>query len=328
MAKKSRNTSAAGAKSPSPATTTASTKAAGSQAASTARTPQTRAERQARRPEIIQQRKEDRQRVYQKQKRQALYTKIGFGVLAALVLIGGVAWGFNKWGQSDVSGDVQTYFGAADFAGLHKDGQILYEEVPPVGGPHNAVWQNCGYYSQYLNNVNAVHALEHGAVWITYDPSKMSEKDIQTLKDKTKQTYVLVSPYPGMSAPVIASVWGKQIKLNGASDSRLDAFIKKYRQNPDNTPERGAYCTLGTSATTSTAPQTVPYVRVNGSKPVGGVTIAEATATAQAQLAATPPATPTTGGPGTPPVVGPIPSPAASPKASPVASPQATSTPK
>ncbi len=294
-----------------------------------------RAQRSAGRPVVMNERKDERFKTYQKQKQQALYTKIGFGVLALLVVLGGAWWGYGQWRQAKVSDDVQRYFGAGDFAGLHKDGDILYEEVPPVGGAHNVLWQNCGYYSQTINNVNAVHALEHGAVWITYDP-KLPADQIQTLKDKTKQTYVLVSPYPGLTSPVVASVWGSQIKLDGASDWRLDAFIKKYRQNPDNTPERGALCTLGTSATTTTAPQTVPFVRTAGSAPVGGVTVPEATATAQALLAGTPTASPpvppataeaASGTPAAmgPPIGPPAASPANSPAASPSVSPEASS---
>jgi len=319
MAKKSR------ANSPSNAAARA---ASGERSTAKVIPQQTRAERSARRPGAVKQRKDERYKTYQKQTRQALYTKIGFGVLALLMVIGASWWGYGQWRQAKVADDVQTYFGAGDFAGLHKDGEILYEEIPPVGGPHNAVWQNCGYYNQYISNINGVHSLEHGTVWITYDP-KLPADQIQTLKDKTKQTYVLVSPYPDLPSPVVASVWGKQIKLDSANDWRLDAFIKKYRQNPDNTPERGALCTLGKSATTTTPPQTTPYTRTAGTAPVGGVTLAEATATAQALLPATPassPAAAKTGSPAPAVVVpiAPVASPAGSSHASPIASPSAT----
>ncbi len=267
----------------------------------TSTTPPSRAERRERRPDVVQQRKEERQRAASRQRQQALFTKIGFAVLAVLIALGAGWWGYGQWQDNKVSGDVTTYFGAHDFTATHVSGDVLYEEVPPVGGPHNAVWQNCGFYNQYINNVNGVHVLEHGAVWITYDP-KLPADQVQVLKDKTKQTYILVSPYPGMSAPVIASVWGKQIKLTSATDSRLDQFIKKYRQNTDNTPEPGALCTLGTSATTTTIPQQVPYVRTAGTPPVGGVTVADATATAAAAGGGSPQAA--TGSP-TAPVVGP-----------------------
>ena len=45
----------------------------------------------------------------------------------------------------------------------------------------------------------------------------------------------------------MASAWGKQIELTGASDPRLDEFIKAYRQGPQ-TPEPGAACTGGIDA--------------------------------------------------------------------------------
>src|SRR5262245_4143393 len=30
--------------------------------------------------------------------------------------------------------------------GQHTEGPIAYPVTPPAGGPHNPVWQNCGYY--------------------------------------------------------------------------------------------------------------------------------------------------------------------------------------
>src|SRR5262245_66498261 len=52
----------------------------------------------------------------------------------------------------------------------HTTEDVTYPENPPAGGPHNPVWQNCGYYSEPIQDENGVHSLEHGAVWITYAP--------------------------------------------------------------------------------------------------------------------------------------------------------------
>jgi hypothetical protein len=49
----------------------------------------------------------------------------------------------------------------------HTEGFVEYDQSPPVGGPHNPVWANCDFYSSEVPSENAVHALEHGAVWIT-----------------------------------------------------------------------------------------------------------------------------------------------------------------
>jgi hypothetical protein len=132
-------------------------------------------------------------------------------------------------------------------AGQHVAGPITYRENPPMGGPHNVVWQNCGSYDFPIHNEHAVHALEHGAVWITYRPDLPSDQ-VQHLKDVAAEDYMLLSPYPGLKSAVVASAWNHQIALDGATDPRLPAFIGRYKNNPDTTPELGASCAGGTSA--------------------------------------------------------------------------------
>lgn len=127
----------------------------------------------------------------------------------------------------------------------HTEDKVTYAQSPPVGGQHNPVWQNCGYYSKPVTDENGVHSLEHGAVWITYQPN-LPKAQINTIKDlASNQTYVLASPYPGLDSPVVASAWGKQLKLQSADDPGLKQFISAYRKGPQ-TPEPGAACTNGT----------------------------------------------------------------------------------
>jgi hypothetical protein len=122
------------------------------------------------------------------------------------------------------------------------DYQAEYGMNPPAGGDHNQAWLNCGVYTEPQQNENAVHALEHGAVWVTYDPDALGDAEIETLRDSIPSTYMLLTPYPGLPAPVVASAWGNQVELDGVDDPRLGAFIEKFRQSPD-TPEPGAACT-------------------------------------------------------------------------------------
>src|SRR5436190_20321045 len=46
-----------------------------------------------------------------------------------------------------------------------------YASVPPAGGDHAPQWLACGVYDRPVDDGLAVHALEHGAVWITHDPA-------------------------------------------------------------------------------------------------------------------------------------------------------------
>lgn len=129
-------------------------------------------------------------------------------------------------------------------AGQHVEGTVDYDQTPPAGGPHNAAWLNCGIYEQPVPNENAVHSLEHGAVWVTYDPEEVTGGDLDALRDAVPSTYMVLSPFEGLDAPVVASAWGYQVQLDGVDDPRLADFIAKYRLSPD-APEPGALCSQG-----------------------------------------------------------------------------------
>ena len=122
------------------------------------------------------------------------------------------------------------------------DYEADYDMNPPAGGNHWAGWLNCGIYTEPQQNERAVHALEHGAIWVTYDPEALSAEEITTLQNSVPNTYMIVSPYPDLPAPVVASAWGYQVQLDGIDDPRLGEFITKYKENPDG-PEYGAACT-------------------------------------------------------------------------------------
>lgn len=128
----------------------------------------------------------------------------------------------------------------------HVETPVRYPQGPPVGGEHSPVWLNCGIYDNPVPNENAVHSLEHGAVWVTYRPD-LPPAQVTQLRDSLPDTYAILSPYPDLSSPVVASAWGKQLALTGPDDPRLEAFIGSYRQGPQ-TPEPGALCTGGTNA--------------------------------------------------------------------------------
>lgn len=124
---------------------------------------------------------------------------------------------------------------------VHVETAVDYEMSPPAGGPHNPAWLNCGIYELPVQAENAVHSLEHGAVWITYDPAIVTGADLDALRSKMPRSYIILSPFEGLQAPVVASAWGAQVELDGVADPRLEQFIVKYRQSPD-APEPGALC--------------------------------------------------------------------------------------
>jgi hypothetical protein len=164
---------------------------------------------------------------------------------AALLLIAIVAAVvYSQYTARQLLNDVKT---ARYPAGLHVAGSILYAENPPIGGQHNVVWQNCGIYEAPIHSEHAVHSMEHGAVWITYRPDLPAEQ-VQTLRTLASDDFMLLSPYPGLPQPIVASAWNRQLSFERADDPALPAFIARFKNNPETTPEFGAACGGGTRA--------------------------------------------------------------------------------
>ncbi|MFH9814082.1 DUF3105 domain-containing protein [Streptomyces sp. NPDC017230] len=147
-----------------------------------------------------------------------------------------------------VTGDdgVRTWEG--DLGRNHVTEKVSYPAEPPVGGDHNQVWMNCNgdVYTEPLNNENAVHSLEHGAVWVTYT-DKAPKAEVDKLAAKVKKTpYSLMSPVDKQKDPIMLTAWGHQRTVTGADDPNVDKFFEKFVQG-EQTPEPGAACTNGLS---------------------------------------------------------------------------------
>jgi hypothetical protein len=143
---------------------------------------------------------------------------------------------------SDIAG-LQTFKYAS--GQNHVSTPVTYKESPPVGGPHDPYWADCTgtVYTVDIRHENAVHAEEHGAVWITYNPQKVSKAEISTLsKLVSGQPGRLMSPYAGLSSPISIQSWNHQLKVSKASDPRLKEFADFFTTNPTYYPEVGASC--------------------------------------------------------------------------------------
>ncbi|MFH8888943.1 DUF3105 domain-containing protein [Streptomyces sp. NPDC017949] len=128
----------------------------------------------------------------------------------------------------------------------HVETPVKYEMNPPVGGDHHPRWMNCNgdVYTEPVPEVNAVHSLEHGAVWVTYN-EKAPKGDLDKLSERVrKQPYTLMSPVKEQTGAIMLSAWGKQVTVESAADPRVEQFFTKYVMGAQ-TPEPGAACTNG-----------------------------------------------------------------------------------
>ena len=164
---------------------------------------------------------------------------------------GVLAWDTTGW-----PGDGTTHPGALEHD--HVTGPVTYSVVPPVGGPHNPIWMNAGVYTKPVPSERAVHNLEHGAVWITYNPSLSADAVAELVAFVGTQTliaepasdigiadaanrYVDLSPWPtdALPSPIVISSWGHQLRVTSPSDPRLQQFVDTFRNSPTYTPEYG-----------------------------------------------------------------------------------------
>ena len=164
----------------------------------------------------------------------------GIAVLT-LIVVGIALTRRTPSGPALSAADVATF---GNVPSGHQDGPLTFEQIPPVGGIHNATWLTCGSYKQPLANEYAVHSMEHGAVSITYRPDLPADAVERLENLASGRSHMLVSPYPDLPAPLVASAWGVQMKVDSADDPQLEQFMAKYLQGPQ-TPEPGAPCRGG-----------------------------------------------------------------------------------
>jgi len=167
---------------------------------------------------------------------------------------GVLAWDTTGW-----PGDGGAHTGALEHQ--HVDGPVTYTVTPPVGGPHNGIWMNAGVYTKPIPSERAVHNMEHGAVWITYEPDLPASEVAaltafvtqQSLIPETGETatgaattnsnrYVDLSPWAtkALPAPIVVSAWGHQLRLTSATDPRMQTFVDTFRNSATYSPEYGA----------------------------------------------------------------------------------------
>jgi len=139
----------------------------------------------------------------------------------------------NKDPSTQISDVVVKQYAGAQH--VTPEQRVAYDQNPPFGGPHDAVWANCtGFvYPAAVRNESMVHSLEHGAIWITYNPDQVKDANLDKLKSKVEGVpYMMLSPYPNLDKPISLQAWGHQLKLeNNPDDERIDQFIKSLRQN-------------------------------------------------------------------------------------------------
>ncbi|WP_327323210.1 DUF3105 domain-containing protein [Streptomyces sp. NBC_01210] len=200
---------------------------------------------------------EEMRRAEQSRERRNRIITIGISAVVVAGLVGFGVFALNKESDkkeqkvADAKAPItgEKSWNAKKLGRTHVTKTVTYPMKPPVGGDHNQVWMNCNgdVYKEPIPDMNAVHSLEHGAVWVTYN-DKAPAADVTKLGEKVKKTpYTLMSPVKDQSGAIMLSAWGKQVTVDSADDPRVNQFFTKYVQGTQ-TPEPGAACTNGLGA--------------------------------------------------------------------------------
>lgn len=165
------------------------------------------------------------------------------GLIVTVVVVSPDRATYSAGGSGTVIDGVETFQNTAE----HVEGPVDYPQTPATGGPHASVWLDCGIYTQPVPAENAVHSMEHGAVWVNYDPEIITGEDLDALQFMMPRSHAILSPMAGLDTPIALSAWNTQLMVDSVSDERIQEFFEEYWMSAD-VPEPGALCSSGFAA--------------------------------------------------------------------------------
>ena len=142
--------------------------------------------------------------------------------------------------------DVGVVYELDDQGAGHSVCDTGYVARPPASGDHFDAWQNCGFYTAPVRDHTAVHALEHGAVWIAFSPG--ADEGTRSAIEATVEasTHLLAAPYLGLQHQIVLTAWRRQLAVEEWNDPAVADFLASFTGRVSPTaPEAGASCTGG-----------------------------------------------------------------------------------
>lgn len=168
------------------------------------------------------------------------FLTIGAVVIAVVVVA--AIFVVNRGGDSQTSTDVadgELMGSAVAVTDSKTDRQHISDPLllqipkgePPTRGPHFAVPHATGIFQQAIPDGNAIHSLEHGIVWISYNPNKVDKDTIKKIEDLGRQyaVDVIVSPRPDNDKAIDAVSWGQIMTFDKFDKDTLEKFITTNR---------------------------------------------------------------------------------------------------
>jgi Protein of unknown function (DUF3105) len=109
---------------------------------------------------------------------------------------------------------------------------------PPAGGPMFPSIVRQGIYDEPVSDGSVVHSLEHGLVWISYNPDLVDDETVDGLEAVADDfgRDVILSPRLGNETLIAVTSWGQILTLDTIEEEQLRAFVSTNRNR---SPEAG-----------------------------------------------------------------------------------------
>lgn len=123
----------------------------------------------------------------------------------------------------------------------HVSAKEYGSDEPPTSGDHAEAlpWQ---VYDREVPDVNVIHNLEHGGVYVSYRPD-IAKSDIEKLKGLFSRPYsnasftpnkAIVAPRTTNKPPIVLSSWTRSLALESFDETTI---IEYYLANVGKSPE-------------------------------------------------------------------------------------------
>jgi len=108
---------------------------------------------------------------------------------------------------------------------ISESGQFTYNSNPPTSGPHYGQAPTWGFYENSIDDESAIHAIEHGGIWVSY--KNLEQAEIDLLKDfaKNNSESVIVTPRDKNDSRISVVAWTKLAQFESVDVDALQKFL-------------------------------------------------------------------------------------------------------
>lgn len=111
-----------------------------------------------------------------------------------------------------------------------------YKTNPPVSGSHDSSPAEWGFYEQELPDTRVIHNLEHGGIWVSYQPNTLTNEEINQLKELASKynQRLIVTPRAKNDSKIAIASWRRLEKLDKLDLELINDFLTtNVNQSPE-----------------------------------------------------------------------------------------------